>query len=137
MEHMSFSFSDTIAGYVTHFNRSEKCFGIKTSDGREFQAYLTPTMYAWITHNLEEPYNDCTARLGEMLTPGQHVFAYGIFYPQGDGHKFEVKFFIFPGDAPDIYRHEANKCAQLPIVTSIGSSTTPKIQSIIINTALS
>ena len=106
MERMSFSFSDTITGYVTDFNRSDKSFGIKTSDGREFQAYLTPTTFARIAQNLGEPYNDCTQRLGEMLKPGQHVFAYGIFYPQGEGHKFEVKFFVFPGDAPGKYRHE-------------------------------
>lgn len=106
MEHMSFSFSDTIAGYVTYFNRNEKSFGIKTSDGREFQAYLTPTAWGRITQNLEEPYNDCTQRLAELLTPGQHVFAYGIFYPQAEEYKFEVKSFVFPGDAPDVYRHE-------------------------------
>jgi len=106
MERMSFSFSDTITGYITDFNRTEKSFGIKTSDGREFQAYLTPTTFARITQNLGEPYNDCTQRLGEMLKPGQHLFAYGIFYPQGEGHKFEVKFFVFPGDAPGKYRHE-------------------------------
>jgi mannose/cellobiose epimerase-like protein (N-acyl-D-glucosamine 2-epimerase family) len=106
MERMSFSFSDLITGYVTNFNRSEKFFGIKTSDGREYQAYLTPTAYGRITHNLEEPYNDCTGRFGEMLTPGQHVFAYGVFYPQGEGQKFEVKSLVFPGDEPGKYRHE-------------------------------
>lgn len=106
MDKIRFSFSDAIAGYVTNFNRSEKSFGIRTSDGREFQAYLTPTAYGRITQNLEEPYNDCTGRFGEMLTPGQHVFAYGIFYPQGDGFKFEVKSLVFPGDEPGKYRHE-------------------------------
>jgi mannose/cellobiose epimerase-like protein (N-acyl-D-glucosamine 2-epimerase family) len=106
MDHMSFSFSDTIAGYLTDFNRSEKSFGIKTSDGRKFQAYLTPTTYGRITQNLHEPYNDCTQSLAEMLTPGQPVFAYGIFYPEGEGYKFEVKSFVFPGDAPNVYRHE-------------------------------
>ena len=106
MDHMSFSFSDTITGYVTNFNRSEKSFGIKTSHGREFQAYLTPTTWGRITQNLEEPYNDCTQRLAEMLTPGQHVFAYGVFYPQGEGYKFEVKSFVFPGEQPGKYQHE-------------------------------
>jgi mannose/cellobiose epimerase-like protein (N-acyl-D-glucosamine 2-epimerase family) len=106
MDHMSFSFSDTIAGYVTSFNRAEKCFGIKTSDGREYTAYLTPTAYGRIAQNLEEPYNDCTGRFGELLTPGQHVFAYGVFYPQGEGHRFDVKFMVFPGEAPEDYRHE-------------------------------
>ena len=106
MDHMSFTFSDTIGGYVTDFNRQEKSFGIKTSDGREFRAYLTPTAFARVAQNLGEPYNDCTGRLGELLTPGQHVFAYGVFYPHGEGHKFEVKSFVFPGEAPEKYRHE-------------------------------
>ncbi|MBW4689729.1 MAG: AGE family epimerase/isomerase [Komarekiella atlantica HA4396-MV6] len=106
MDHMSFSFSDTIAGYITAFNRSEKSFGIKTSDGREYQAYLTPSAYGRISQNLEEPYLDCTARFGEMLTPGQHVFAYGVFYPHGQDYKFEVKYLVFPGDEPNKYRHE-------------------------------
>jgi len=37
-----FTFSDLIGGYVTQFNRAERRFGIRTSDGREFKAYLTP-----------------------------------------------------------------------------------------------
>lgn len=105
MERMSFSFSDAIAGYVTHFNRSEKSFSIKTSDGREYQAYLTPTTWGRITQNLAESYIDATQRLAEILTSGQHIFAYGIFYPQNDSHKFEVKSLVFPGDAPGKYRH--------------------------------
>jgi mannose/cellobiose epimerase-like protein (N-acyl-D-glucosamine 2-epimerase family) len=106
MDRVQFSFSDSIAGYVTSFNRTEKTFGLRTSDGREFQAYLTPTVYARITHNLEEPYNDCTGRLAELLTPGQHVFAYGVYYPQGNGFKFEVKSLVFPGEQVENYRHE-------------------------------
>jgi mannose/cellobiose epimerase-like protein (N-acyl-D-glucosamine 2-epimerase family) len=101
-----FSFSDLIAGYVTHFNRSDKSFGIKTSEGHEYTAYLSPTTYGRISHNLEEGYIDATGQLNELLTPGQHVFAYGVFYPKGDDHKFEAKSLVFPGDAPDKYRHE-------------------------------
>lgn len=106
MEQMNFSFSDTIGGYVTYFNRAEKAFGIKTSDGREYNAYLSPTTWGRIAQNLEEGYIDATPRFNELLTPGQHVFAYGVFYPKGDGYKFEVKSMVFPGDAPDKYRHE-------------------------------
>ncbi|MBW4561838.1 MAG: AGE family epimerase/isomerase [Mojavia pulchra JT2-VF2] len=106
MNKQSFSFSDTITGYVTNFDTSEKSFGIKTSDEREYKAYLTPTVYARIAQNLEEPYRDCTGEIEQLLTPGQHVFAYGIFYPQGDGHKFEVKSLVFPSDSPGTYRHE-------------------------------
>ena len=38
MNSVAFTFSDLVTGYVTHFNRTEKRFGIRTSDGREFQA---------------------------------------------------------------------------------------------------
>ena len=106
MERMNFSFSDMIGGYVTNFNRSDKSFGIKTSDGREYTAYLTPTTYGRITQNLEEPYLSATERFAELLHPGQHVFAYGVFYPQGEGHKFEAKSLVFAGEAPENYRHE-------------------------------
>jgi len=106
MERMNFSFSDMIGGYVTQFNRSDKSFGIKTSDGREYTAYLTPTTYGRITQNLEEPYLSATERFAELLHPGQHVFAYGVFYPQGEGHKFEAKSLVFAGEAPENYRHE-------------------------------
>jgi len=106
MNKQSFSFSDTIAGYVTDFNSSDQSFGIKTSDEREYRAYLTPTVYAKIAQNLEEPYRDCTGQIEQLLIPGQYVFAYGIFYPQGDGHKFDVKSLVFPSDKPGTYRHE-------------------------------
>lgn len=107
MEQMSFTFSDLIAGYITDFNRSEKSLGIKTSDGREFKAYLSRVAYGRITQNLVEPYNDATGRFAELLTPGQHVFAYGSFYPNGgDGYKFQVQQLVFPGEAPGKYRHE-------------------------------
>src|SRR5207248_2858503 len=103
---LAFTFSDLIAGYVTHFNRADKAFGLRTSDGRDFEANLTPSTYARIAQNLEEPYQDCTARIGEMLENGQYVFAYGVFYPTSDGTRFEVKSLVFPGDKPGAYRHE-------------------------------
>jgi hypothetical protein len=78
---LAFTFSDLVAGYVTRFNRATKSFGLRTSDGRDFEASLTPSAFARISQNLEEPYQDCTARIGEMLEEGQYVFAYGVFYP--------------------------------------------------------
>jgi mannose/cellobiose epimerase-like protein (N-acyl-D-glucosamine 2-epimerase family) len=103
MDHMSFSFSDMISGYVTNFNRAEKSFGIKTSDGREFNAYLSPTTWSQISRNLGEDYIPSSP---DLLHPGQHVFAYGVFYPKGAEYKFEVKSMVFPGDTPEIYRHD-------------------------------
>ncbi len=106
MGDVSFTFSDLISGYVTAFNRTEKRFGVKTSDGREFQVYLTPATYARITQDLEEPYQDCTWRLGEMLLPGQFIHSYGVFYPEGEGLKFEAKALVFPGEGAGKFRHE-------------------------------
>ena len=56
MEVQRYTYSDTIAGYVTQFDRAAGNFKLKTSDDREFQVYLTPTTYARITQNLEESY---------------------------------------------------------------------------------
>jgi mannose/cellobiose epimerase-like protein (N-acyl-D-glucosamine 2-epimerase family) len=102
----AFTFSDLITGYVTGFTRGDQSFGIRTSDGREFQAYLTSTTFARIAQNLEEPYQDCTQRLGELLKEGQHVFAYGVFYPEGDKPRFEAKSLVFPGEGVGVYRQE-------------------------------
>lgn len=106
MNELTFTFSDTIAGYVTNLNRTTRQFGLRTSDGREYEVALTPTTYARISQNLEEGYLDCTGRIGEMLQEGQHVFAYGVFYPEEGGLKFEANSLVFPGEAPDKYRHE-------------------------------
>ncbi|MEB3289792.1 MAG: AGE family epimerase/isomerase [Leptolyngbya sp.] len=91
---------------MTSFDRHQRCFQVKTSDGREYDIYLTDTVYGRIAQNLNEPYADCTGRLGELLSPGVYVFTYGVFYPQGGGHRFEAKFLVFPGESADAYRHE-------------------------------
>ena len=100
------TFSDTIAGYVTHFNRADRSFGLKTSDGREYRLFLTPTTYARITQNLNEGYMDATGRLGELLVDGNLVYAYCVHYPQAEDYRIEVKSIIFPGNRPGTYRHE-------------------------------
>ncbi len=103
---INFSFSDLIAGYVVSFNRANRTFLVKTSGGREFTIHLTPTTFGRITFNLGEQWIDATQRFAELLTEGQLVYAYGIFYPQGQGYMFEAKSLVFPGETPDQYRHE-------------------------------
>ncbi|MDD5519750.1 MAG: AGE family epimerase/isomerase [Kiritimatiellae bacterium] len=103
---MNFSFSDTISGYVTHFDSARKVFGIKTSDGREFEVAITPTSYGQILRNLDEPFQPCPHSLENMFAPGQFVHAYGIFYPDGKGKLMEGKMFIFSGEKPGVYRCE-------------------------------
>ncbi|WP_291993011.1 AGE family epimerase/isomerase [Candidatus Accumulibacter sp. ACC003] len=100
------SYSDSIAGYVTHADRAARSFDLKTSDGREFRVYLTPNTYARIAENLDDSYQDCTSRMAEMLQPGQLVFAYCVFYPQAGELRAEVKSMVFPGEGAGVYRHE-------------------------------
>jgi mannose/cellobiose epimerase-like protein (N-acyl-D-glucosamine 2-epimerase family) len=108
MNELNFTVTDTIAGYVTGFNRSARQFSLKTSDGREFTAALTPTTYARVAYNLDEPYQDCTGQIPELLAAeGQFLHAYGVFYPAADGeHKFEVHQLVFPSNRPLVFRHE-------------------------------
>jgi mannose/cellobiose epimerase-like protein (N-acyl-D-glucosamine 2-epimerase family) len=106
MEHLGFSFSDTIAGYVTNFDRNGRNFGLKTTDGRDFQVWLTETTYAELVRNLGEPYSDATAQLYQMLVPGRYLFAYGIFYPEKGEHKFEAKHITLVGRGENEYRFD-------------------------------
>lgn len=102
---INFTFSDLIAGYVSHFNRNERTVQLTTSDGRQFKGIITPTAYARITQNLGEGYMDATGRLAELLSPGQLVYCYGIFYPEAEV-RFEIKWLVFPGAGAGVYRHE-------------------------------
>jgi mannose/cellobiose epimerase-like protein (N-acyl-D-glucosamine 2-epimerase family) len=105
---IEFSFSDTVAGYVRRFNRANRSFTVETSDGRMYEAHLTPTTYGRITQNLGEGYVDATGQLAELLSEdGQFVYAYGVFYfDGGPKHKFEVKSLVFPSCRPERFRHE-------------------------------
>jgi anti-anti-sigma factor len=100
MNTIEFSFSDLIAGYVTSFDRHKGAYGsfeLKTSGGELFEVTLTSNTYAELMRNLEEPYYDCTAQLGSMLTAGRYVFVYGIFYSESEQHRFEAKHVVFVG----------------------------------------
>ena len=97
MNDLKFTFSDTIAGYVTRFDKKADAFDLKTSDGREFHVELTPTTYAELVRNIGEPYHDATGAVRDMLVPGRYLFAYGIFYPDAGQTRFEVKHLVFVG----------------------------------------
>src|SRR5436305_14653275 len=100
---IDFTFSDTIAGYVSSFNTKENVFTLRTSDDREQTIYLTPNTSARFIHNLTEGYQDATSMAPSLLAlPRQFVFVYGTFYPgtDGVGSKFEAQSLIFPGKGP-------------------------------------
>lgn len=103
MNEISFTFSDTIAGYVTAYKPESDSFGLRTSGGREYEVRLKPQTYAQLMRNLEDPYQDSTGQMREMLTPGRYLYTYGVFYPEGGGFTFESQFILFVGRKPEEY----------------------------------
>lgn len=106
MDNMRFTFADTIAGYVTGYRKDRDSFGLRTSDGREFDVYFTGATYAEMVRNLEDGYVDCTGQMRDMLANDRFLFAHGIFYPKGAGYKFEVKHMVFVGRGESEYVFE-------------------------------
>jgi anti-anti-sigma factor len=104
---IQFTFSDTIAGYVTGTNWSKRTFSLKTSDEREFQIRLTETTYGEYLRNLGEQFYGPDAPLDQIITPGRYLFVYGLFYPEGGSYAFEAKRIIFAERRPEEYRFEA------------------------------
>ncbi|ACK73074.1 conserved hypothetical protein [Gloeothece citriformis PCC 7424] len=113
---IDFTFSDLIAGYVTYYNEQEDCFGLKTSDSREYEVYFTPTAYAELVRNLGEAYQDATGQMRDMIKSGvppqegmrgRFLLVYGIFYPEdGNQYRFEGKHIVFVGRNFDQYSFE-------------------------------
>src|SRR5687768_9360233 len=106
MNDLRFTFSDTIAGYVTSYDQGAARFVMKTSDGREFTVNLTDTMSAELVRNLNEPYADASGLVSTMLVPGRYLFAYGIYYPEGGTHVFEAKRLVFLGRTENQFMFE-------------------------------
>jgi mannose/cellobiose epimerase-like protein (N-acyl-D-glucosamine 2-epimerase family) len=107
MDPMCFSFSDTIAGYVTGYDRNRDIFGLKTTDGRDFQVKFAANTYGWIANNLNEPRTWTSPdQMRELLVPGRYLFVYGIYYPEHGGFTYEAQFMIFPGRREDNYVFE-------------------------------
>src|SRR5579871_1030664 len=106
MNEINFTFSDTIAGYVTASDPGQGTFSLKTPGGKEFQGKLTAATFAEFTRNLGESYSDATGQMRDLLKPGAYVFAYGIYYPEGGDYKFEAKHLVFSGHKPGEYVFE-------------------------------
>jgi anti-anti-sigma factor len=103
---MDFTFSDTIAGYVTDFDPHGGSFGLDTTDGRKFRVKVTATTYAEIVRNLGEPYEPADGALDDLLVRGRYLFVQGIFYPDGKQPRFEAKHIVLQGQGPTEYRFE-------------------------------
>jgi mannose/cellobiose epimerase-like protein (N-acyl-D-glucosamine 2-epimerase family) len=107
MNDINFSFSDTISGYVTDYNKDTDIFILKTSDGREYSTSFSANAYGWIANNLDEARQWTSQdQMRDMLAPGRYVSAYGIYYPERSSFTFEVQFMIFLGRKEDHFVFE-------------------------------
>jgi mannose/cellobiose epimerase-like protein (N-acyl-D-glucosamine 2-epimerase family) len=103
---MHFPFMDTIAGYVTSYDRDAGRFELETASGERFPVALVGDVSAELLRNLDEPYADASDHLQELLSPGRHLFVYGVFYPEQGGYTFEAKRLVFLGRGVDEYTFE-------------------------------
>jgi len=101
-----FTFSDLVAGYVDRYDAERGLIDLHTSDGQSVRAQLTATTSAEFLRNLGDPYIDASAHLADLLTPGRHLFAYGIFYPDAGPHTFDAHRIVFLGRRPGEYSFE-------------------------------
>ena len=106
MNQINWTFSDTIAGYITTADIEKGTFTIKTPGGTEFSGKTTSATFGEYVHNLGETYKDAMGQLSTLMVPGTYMFAYGVFYPEDGGHKFEAQHLVFPGKAPDDFVFE-------------------------------
>jgi len=107
MNQLNFTFSDTIAGYVTGYDRASDSYTVRTSDSRDYTVRLKDNTYAMLVRNLSDPYRDATGQMRDMLTPGRFLFTYGIYYPEGGDNVFEAQFVQFVGRRANEYEFEA------------------------------
>ena len=103
---MNFTFSDTIAGTVVDYRADEDTFTLQTIDGRQFDVGLTNQTYAEVVRNLGEAYVDASSQMRDMLDRGRMLFAYGIFYPEGDKTVFDAMHIVFVGRTSHDYVFE-------------------------------
>src|SRR4028118_300207 len=101
MNPAGFTFSDTIAGYVTSFDEAAGSFLLRTTDEREFCVHITDVTYAELLRNLDEPWQDPGGPMQKILTPGKYVYAYCTFYPEQSGTTFEAQRIILVGEAAE------------------------------------
>jgi len=131
MNTLDFPFSDLIAGYVTSFDASAGVFEMQTTDGRPFSVILSTNVYAEIISNLGEGFINASDQMRDMLVPGRYLFAYGVFYPDGNEAtpvSFEAKHIVFAGrtesawvfERPDWWIKQVAKIADFFMTAEFG-----------------
>ena len=107
---LNFPFSDLIAGYIRNVSYPDQfdCKGqidLETSDGRIYTVKITEACYAEVVRNLGEPFQ-VAPDMKQILVEDRFIHAYGLFYPETNGLKFEAKHILLFGGAKDSLRIE-------------------------------
>jgi len=107
---LNFSFSDLLAGYIRKVDfpdvfDSQGFVDVETSDGRFFRVKVTSACYAELIRNLGEPFQVAPG-MADLLVVGRFMHAYGVFYPEANGLKFEAKHILLFGRTTDHLRFE-------------------------------
>lgn len=110
MNNIDFPFSDLIAGTITdvRFPDEFDCRGyvtLETEDERKFEVKVTYACYAEVLRNLGEPFQ-VAPDMKDILVIGRLIHAYGVFYPESNGVKFEAKHILVFGIDKDRLRFE-------------------------------
>jgi mannose/cellobiose epimerase-like protein (N-acyl-D-glucosamine 2-epimerase family)/anti-anti-sigma regulatory factor len=110
MNKLDFPFSDLIAGTIVAVNfpevfDSQGFITLETEDKRQFEVKVTYACYAEILRNLGEPFQ-VAPNMSDILVVGRLIHAYGLFYPESDGLKFEAKHLLLFGLEKDKLRFE-------------------------------
>lgn len=105
-QQLTFRFSDLIAGQVKSGVRPDGTFDVDTADGRTYTIRVDDNTAAEMVRNLQDPYVDASGHRDDLIVPGQHLFAYGIFSPEADALSFTAKRLVFMGQRPGEYRFE-------------------------------
>lgn len=103
---VNFTFSDTIAGYVTEYSSGSDSFGLRTTDGRVYAVKFAPNTYSWIANNFNEPRQWTGDQMRSMLAPGRFLYVYGVYYPEGGHNAFEAQFIVFVGRSVENWAFE-------------------------------
>ena len=101
-----FSFSDLVAGYVTGYDPIRREVDLRTSGGTAVRVRLSDVTSAEFLRNLGEPYVDAGAHLGDLLTPGTQLFAYGVIYPETGANQLDAKRLVLLGRRAGDYNFE-------------------------------
>ena len=101
MNEIKVPFSDLIAGYITEVSFPDEFdsnghMTVETEGGDLYDIKVTYACYAEVLRNLGEPFQIAPS-IRDILAVGRFIHAYGIFYPESTGVKFEAKHLLIFG----------------------------------------